>query len=121
MNGATESHGNQTLILGVLTLAALAVSSATRPTTAPTAPGGIYPPDGKIDSVLKRRLPSVHLRQVSLEEAVERLRSESGANLFVDWHALKAANIDRSSKVDVDLHDVSLAQALDYTLRSTPP
>lgn len=109
------------LILGVLILAALAASSATRPAAAPPAHGGrVYPPDSKIDASLKRRLPVVRMRQVSLQEAVEWLRSESGANLFVDWVALRGANIDRAAKVDVDLQDVSLAQALDYTLRSTP-
>lgn len=113
--------GTKLLILGVLTLAALAVSVATRPASAPPARGGrVYPPDGKIDVALKRRLPVVHMRQVSLQDAVEWFRSESGANLFVDWIALRGANIDRAAKVDVDLQDVSLAQALDYTLRSTP-
>jgi hypothetical protein len=106
------------LILGVLTLTALAVSSATRPTTAPVRSGRVYPPDGKIDAALKQRLPLVRMKQVSLEEAIERLRADSGANLFVDWHALKATNIDRSTRVDVDLQDVSLAQALDYIVRS---
>lgn len=108
------------LILGLLTLAAFAVSSATRPAAAPPAPGArVYPPDGKIDAALKQRLPVVRMRQVSLQEAIEWFRSETGANLFVDWVALQAANIDRAAKVDVDLQDVSLAEALDYTLRST--
>jgi hypothetical protein len=111
--------GTKILILGVLTLTALAVASATRPTTVPARRGGIYPPDSKIDVVLKQRLPAVRFRQVPLEEAVERLRSESGANLFTDWQSLKAVNVERSTKVDVDLQDISLAQALDYLIRST--
>ena len=112
--------GTKIIIAGILTLAAFVVSSATRPVGPPPVQRGyVYPPDGKIDTVLKQRLPSVRLRQASLEVAIDWLRSETGANLFVDWQALKAANIDRSSKVDVDLHDVSLAQTLDYTLRST--
>jgi hypothetical protein len=109
------------LILGLMALTALAVSSATRPASPPPAHGGgVYPPDGKIDAALKRRLPIVRMREVSLRDAIEWIRSQSGANLFVDWVALRGANIDRAAKVDVDLQDVSLAQALDYTLRSTP-
>src|SRR3954449_12471240 len=108
--------GTKIFILGVLTLAALVVSSATRPTaTSPAHRSHVYPPDGKVDSTLKERLPSVRMRQVTLEAAVEQLRSASGANLFVDWQALANVNVDRTTKVDVDLQDVSLAQALDYT------
>jgi hypothetical protein len=113
--------GTKLLLVGVLTLAALVVSSATRPAATPVAHRGhVYPPDNKVDLALKQRLPVVRMRQVTLEAAIEQLRSESGANLFVDWVALRAANIDRAAKVDVDLRNVSLAQALDYTLQSTP-
>ena len=74
--------------------------------------------DSEADARLQRRLPEVHLHGVALSDAIEFLRDVSGANVFVDWTALKLANVDKDHPITLDAQNVTAAQALEQVLRS---
>jgi hypothetical protein len=63
-----------------------------------------------------RVLDQVELNATPFREAVERLREQTGANLFVSWNVLKRAGVGADTPVDVDLADVTLGRALDLIL-----
>src|SRR5689334_2468229 len=73
------------------------------------------------DARLQRRLPEVHLHGVALADAVDFLRDVSGANFFVDWAALKGANVTKDHPITLDAQNVMVAQCLEQVLHQVSP
>lgn len=87
--------------------------------TRPAAHRLIYPAHGPLDVALAQVLPVVRMKGVRLEDAIDRLRDQTGINLFVDWSRLGSeGTAGRELNVDVDVRGVSLADALTLVLRS---
>ena len=77
-----------------------------RPVTRPSMPG------------LYRRIPEVDLRNVPLEDAIERLRTASGLNIVVQWNALERLGLDRETPITLKLRDVSVLAVARAMLQS---
>jgi len=61
-------------------------------------------------------VPDVNLTGVSLSDALEFLRDISNANLHINWPALEAAGVDKTTPVNVRLRNVSLRKVLGLVL-----
>jgi hypothetical protein len=64
------------------------------------------------EEVLSRPIAKVDLQQVTLAEAVERLRAQTGANLVLNTKALRQAGVDLDEKFSLSLADVRLSTVL---------
>jgi hypothetical protein len=62
------------------------------------------------------RLPEVKLLDVGLQEAIDRLRDMTGANIFVNWKAMESGGVDRHAKVSLHKKNVKLSAVLDMLL-----
>ena len=76
------------------------------------------PEDRAVEAQLARPIPELNFDAVPFAEVVDFLRDVSGANVFVEWTALEAAGVDRSSPVTVRVKNVKFSQALDMVLKS---
>jgi hypothetical protein len=63
-----------------------------------------------------RVLESVDLNRVPLRDAVERLRAQTGVNVFVSWNVLARAGVNPDTPVDAKLSNVPLGRVLDLIL-----
>jgi hypothetical protein len=119
------------LLTGVALLATAlpGLAPAPAPPPSPVAPHGsetrpvahrlIYPAHGPLDVALAQILPVIRMKGIRLEDAVDQLREQTGANLFVDWNQLRSDETPpKELRVDVDVREVSLADALTLVLRS---
>lgn len=77
----------------------------------------LSPEDVATQQLLERKLPEVRFERVSLEDAIDFLRDLTGANFYVNWGALQAATIDKSTPVTARLRDVRLSKALQVILQ----
>ena len=66
--------------------------------------------------VLDSTLPQVRLDSVPLDNAIDRLRDVSHANIVVEWPRLREIGVDRSALVRVRLWDITLGKALAIVL-----
>jgi hypothetical protein len=66
---------------------------------------------------LDRRIPQVRFEAVALTDAIDFLRDVGRLNLRVNWTALEAAGIDRTSPVTFYLRNITVRKALDAVLR----
>jgi hypothetical protein len=69
-----------------------------------TAPQLEAPADAA--AALERTLPRFQADEVTLNELLDRLRRETGANIVVDRKALVAAGVNLDEPLSLDLHDV---------------
>ena len=111
------------LFAAVVFLTALGAAVSTTIPAAPLAPPArhvLYPQSSETgaEAKLGQVIPSLRLKNVPLHEAIEHLRELTRANIFVNWRSLEAAGLDRDVPVDVDLHDVTLAEALKWVAKS---
>jgi hypothetical protein len=60
--------------------------------------------------------PEVKFTDVPLADALDFLRDSEDLNMVVDWKSLEAANIDRNTLINVNLHHVTLRKALSVVL-----
>ncbi|MFI5381716.1 MAG: hypothetical protein ACHRHE_20660 [Tepidisphaerales bacterium] len=65
------------------------------PATRPSMPG------------LYKRIPEVDLRDVLLEDAIERLRIATGLNIVVQWGAIEKLGLDQKTPITLKLRDAS--------------
>jgi beta-lactamase regulating signal transducer with metallopeptidase domain len=73
-------------------------------------------PDRSLQILLDKRLPEVDFHGQGLADSIELLKRMSGANILVDWRALKAVGIDQNSPVTARLKDIRLSKALNTIL-----
>jgi hypothetical protein len=71
---------------------------------------------GPAEAALARRLPAFQLDDISLEAAIDALRRQWGVKVYVKWNEVDAQGFDRRARVNADLRDVTLAEALDAVL-----
>jgi len=81
----------------------------------PSAPARI--PKGRLrkrPSVVPRKkvIKRLDFSDISLKDAIDFLRDVSGANIHVNWRALKTIGITRDTKVNLKARDISVARAL---------
>ena len=70
------------------------------------------PADAEIRQRLKQVVPKLDFDNIEFNDVVQFLRDVSGANIYVNWSALQAAGIDKTSAVNVHLRNVMLEKAL---------
>jgi hypothetical protein len=84
-------------------------------TAATTAPA-VIPPNPELLKQLTRKIPELHFNQNALQDVIDYLRDVTGANVCVDWNALKAAGVDPKFPVTYAAKDQSFDQSLDAIL-----
>ena len=63
-------------------------------------------------------IPSIEMEKVPFSEAIQFLRSSSGANIVVNWRAVEAEGIERDQPITLhQLKDVPFDKALSLVLR----
>lgn len=77
--------------------------------------GGI--PVTPVPAKFQKRV-SVDFVETSFDQALDYLRELTGANIYVDQHALKDAGIDLDASVSIRLDDVSVATVLELIAES---
>jgi general secretion pathway protein D len=74
--------------------------------------------DQAVQALLDHRLPQVELPNIPFSDAIDYLRDVTGANILVQWKALEADSIDKTTTtVTVALHDVKFSKVLDIILQ----
>ncbi len=74
--------------------------------------------DQAVQALLDHRLPQVELPNIPFSDAIDYLRDVTGANILVNWKALEADSIDKTTTtVTVALHDVKFSKVLDIILQ----
>lgn len=68
--------------------------------------------DEQVKKQLRTKVDKVDFQDISLADVLEFLRQLSKANLTVDWAALSAAGVDRTTEVSLKLADVTVEAAL---------
>jgi hypothetical protein len=91
-------------------------SAGTRPATLPIFPNPATTTTARAPDLGERMLASVELERVPLGDAIERLRSQAGVNLFVSWNVLTRAGVNPDTPVDAKLSNVPLGRVLDLIL-----
>jgi hypothetical protein len=99
----------------VISTAEAIKTAATRPSivVASTQPGA---GDKRLLALLNRSLPSVPYQETSLADAIDFLRNLTGAEIDVDWRAVKAAGANPDAAMTMNLHDVTFAAAIQVVL-----
>lgn len=65
---------------------------------------------------LRQKLPKLDFNDIDFENVVQFLRDVGNTNIDVNWQALMAAGIEKTSKVNVHLMDVTFEKALRVVL-----
>jgi len=94
-----------------------AAAPATMPTAAPVAAQPVEDPRNAVALALLDRFSEVKFDSVGFADVIDFLRDVSGANIFVNWRALEAAEIDRNAPVTARLSNVKFGKALDLILQ----
>ena len=76
------------------------------------------PKNAAVRAKLDLVLPEINFDAVPFSDAVDHLRDISGANLFINWRALKNAGVDKTAPVTVRIHNIRFAKALAVVLDS---
>jgi|SRR5665213_2421817 len=73
----------------------------------------IYPdiPE-KLETLLRRPMDRLDIKDVPLEEAIDKLQKQSGVNIWVNWEVLAKANVSFHSPVSLRTSGTSLTAAL---------
>jgi bla regulator protein BlaR1 len=69
-----------------------------------------------VNRQLDRKLPEVDFNNVALSDAIDFMRDVTGANIFVNWKALRDAGVERTSPVSVRVRNISFGKALTILL-----
>jgi beta-lactamase regulating signal transducer with metallopeptidase domain len=75
------------------------------------------PEDEATKAMMSRKLPEVKVDSVPLDDVIDFLRDTTGSNIFVNWRALEAAGVDKSSPVTLRVRDVAFRDVLSLILR----
>lgn len=66
---------------------------------------------------LRNRIPKLDFTNLEFKDVIEFFRTASNANFHVNWAALTAAGVDRSTPVNLSLTDVTVEKALQLVLQ----
>ena len=89
----------------VACLGSLAPADSTRPADGPS-----------MATAVRMRVPAVEFKSVPVADVFDFMRDVAGLNLYVNWPALEAAGVDRSTPISIRLRNIQLARVLDITL-----
>jgi len=78
----------------------------------------VVEPDRAAQGKLAQVVPEVNFTKVTLENAIDHIRSVGHLNIVVRWPELGYTGIDRDTEVSIQLKDVALGKALEYVLDS---
>jgi general secretion pathway protein D len=70
------------------------------------------PADRQVRQRLKMIVPKLAFNDIPLENVIQFLRDTSGASIYVNWQALQNVTIQKDTKVNVTLENVSFEKAL---------
>ncbi|HZK82013.1 MAG TPA: hypothetical protein VFC46_13120, partial [Humisphaera sp.] len=99
-------------------MAAITMLLASVIVAAPADPAAQNLQDRAVLAQLNRPLPAVAFDAVGLSDVVDFLRDVSGANIFVNWKALEAAGVQRSTPISIKARNVAFGTALQLILDS---
>lgn len=68
--------------------------------------------DTVIHDQLDRKLPEINFKDNELVDVIDFMRDVTGANIFINWRALKSAGIEKETKISLHLKDVKFEKAL---------
>lgn len=89
------------------------------PIRAPSATPALAEKDAKKESVEARKavrsadLPELQLENVAFGDVLEMFRKSSGVNMHVNWTALAAQNVDKSTPVSLQVSGIAIDRAMD--------
>lgn len=66
-------------------------------------------------------LPHTRMNNAPFQDAIQYLRDTTGANIFVNWAALQAAGVMKTSPIDLDLRYVSAQELVKLMLAQVSP
>ncbi len=66
-------------------------------------------------------LPHTRMNNAPFQDAVQYLRDTTGANIFVNWAALEAAGVMKTSPIDLNLRYVSAEELVNLMLAQVSP
>lgn len=75
------------------------------------------PMDRKVDKRLSENDPKISASQIPFENVVDLLRNQTGLNIVVNWSALAAAGVEKTSPVSLTLRDVPFKKVLQIVLQ----
>jgi RND family efflux transporter MFP subunit len=86
--------------------------------SAPKAKPKPAPADTDADTrkKLARRIDRLSFADIDLKDVIQFLREYSGANFYVNWGALQNASVEASTKVSVDVRNITAKRALELIL-----
>src|SRR5688572_11448056 len=120
---STRVTFSRAAVASLLCSTAIAVASEVVHRARPTSAPSTRPTTA--EEQLEQRFSEFVLEQGSLRQAVEVLRERTGANIFVNWTAIRAAGVDPDKllELDLNLRDVTLRQVIDKILSTigSPP
>lgn len=101
--------------------AVLPTSPATRVATALAKPAESPPMSVRLIGRPARRslrtiIPRIQYDGIPLSEALDDLRSKSGANIVVNWQSLASAGVEKTASINLQLRNVSTGRALKIIL-----
>ncbi|NBB96342.1 MAG: tetratricopeptide repeat protein [Planctomycetes bacterium] len=70
------------------------------------------PESRRVRDLLQQRIPQLNFGGVPLSDVIQFLREVTGANIWVNWRALEAAGVDKSTPVNINLSDIAAERAL---------
>ncbi len=75
------------------------------------------PMDRKVDKRLSENDPKISASQIPFENVIDLLRNQTGLNIVVNWSALAAAGVEKTSPVSLTLRDVPFKKVLQIVLQ----
>jgi len=73
--------------------------------------------DAAARDMLQRKIERLSFTDIDLRDVLTFLREYSDANIHVNWRALTAAGYEQTTKVSIDLRNVTVRRALEIVLR----
>jgi len=67
----------------------------------------------KLNTMIER----LSFAEIDFKDVINFLRELSGANIYVNWNALKTASVEPTTKVSVDVSKITVKRALDLVLK----
>lgn len=97
-----------------------AVSCVSFVPAAPPTPGSgsAGAPRGEVnmDRAMQMRVPAVEFSGVPIDDIFSFMRDVANLNLYVNWPALEAVGIDRSTPIQLKLRNIRMGKVLDLAL-----
>jgi autotransporter-associated beta strand protein len=73
--------------------------------------------DAAARDMLKREIERLSFADIDFKDVISFLREYSDANIHVNWRALTAAGIEQTTKVSIDLRNITVKRAMEIVLR----